>query len=49
MSLEVIRSLCGSLYSFILEDDRIRVVTNDEALAFWREWRREETQKRQDK
>jgi HEAT repeat protein len=49
MSLEVIRSLCGSLYSFILEDDRIRVVTKDEALAFWREWRREETQKRQDK
>jgi len=48
-SVEVIRSLCGSLYSFILEDDQIRVISNDEALAFWRVWQREETKKRQDK
>jgi HEAT repeat protein len=34
----VLRSLCGVLYSFILDEDRLRVVRNEEAVAFWREW-----------
>ena len=39
--LAVLSRLAGELYSFILEDDRLRVVRNEEALAFWRGWNRE--------
>jgi HEAT repeat protein len=43
--LNVIKSMCGALHSFILEDGRVCVIRNDEALAFWRSWWLEEEKK----
>lgn len=36
---DVLEQLCGRLYTFIVEKDRIRLLLREEAVEFWTSWR----------